>query len=112
MKNQKGIRLSFNAPAVLTFSGLCVIVRLAGMLTNGESDRLLFSVYRSSLLDPLTYVRCITHVLGHADWSHLLNNLFEEFITESRFPLATRTAASNIRLPMQSESMPALPESW
>ena len=75
MKNQKGIRLSFNAPAVLTFSGLCVIVRLAGMLTNGESDRLLFSVYRSSLLDPLTYVRCITHVLGHADWSHLLNNL-------------------------------------
>lgn len=72
---KKGIRISFNAPAVLVFTALCVIARLLGMLTRGESDVLVFSVYRSSLLDPLTYVRCATHVLGHVSWSHLLGNI-------------------------------------
>ena len=72
---KKGIRISFNAPAVLVFTALCVIARLLGMLTRGESDVLVFSVYRSSLLDPLTYVRCVAHVLGHVSWSHLLGNI-------------------------------------
>ncbi len=75
MRNGKGIRITFNAPAILVFTGLCVIARILGMVTGGASDRLLFSVYRSSLTDPLTYVRCVTHVLGHADWEHLLGNL-------------------------------------
>ena len=72
---KKGLRLSFNAPATLVFAGLCVLVRIVGMLTGGASDRALFSVYRSSLLDPLTYVRCFGHVLGHAGWDHLLGNM-------------------------------------
>ena len=72
---KKKLRLSFNAPAVLTFTALCVIVQLISMLTRGESNRVLFSVYRASLLDPLTWVRCFTHVLGHAGWDHLLGNV-------------------------------------
>ena len=72
---KKGIRITFNAPAVLVFTGLCVIARLLGQLTKGESDVLVFSVYRSSLLDPLTWVRCVAHVLGHVSWSHLLGNI-------------------------------------
>ena len=72
---KKRLRLSFNAPATLVFAGLCVLVRIVGMLTGGASDRALFSVYRSSLLDPLTYVRCFGHVLGHAGWDHLLGNM-------------------------------------
>lgn len=72
---KKKLRLSFNAPAVLTFTALCVIVQLISMLTRGESNRVLFSVYRTSLLDPLTWVRCFTHVLGHAGWDHLLGNV-------------------------------------
>ena len=72
---KKKLRLSFNAPATLTFVGLCVIVRIVGMLTGGASDRTLFSVYRASLSDPLTYLRCVTHVLGHAGWDHLLGNM-------------------------------------
>ena len=76
MDSKRGeIRLSFNAPAILVFVGCCVAVRLINMLTGGTSDRLLFCVYRSSLRDPLTYVRCICHVFGHADWSHLINNM-------------------------------------
>ena len=72
---KKKLRLSFNAPAVLTFTALCVIVQLISMLTRGESNRILFSVYRASLLDPLTWIRCFTHVLGHAGWDHLLCNI-------------------------------------
>ncbi len=72
---KKKLRLSFNAPAVLTFTALCVIAQLISMLTGGQSNRTLFSVYRASLLDPLTWVRCFTHVLGHASWDHLLGNI-------------------------------------
>ena len=72
---QKRIRLSFNAPAVLGFVFICAAVQVVGVLTGGESNRAVFSVYRSSLRDPLTYVRCVTHVFGHADWSHLIGNM-------------------------------------
>ena len=72
---KKRLRLSFNAPATLIFVGLCVAARLADMLTGGAANRYVFSVYGSSLADPLTYLRCITHVLGHAGWSHLINNM-------------------------------------
>ena len=72
---KKKLRLSFNAPAVLTFTALCVIAQLISMLTRGESNRVLFSVYRASLLDPLTWVRCFTHVLGHAGGEHLRGNI-------------------------------------
>jgi GlpG protein len=52
-----------------------VAVQVLNVVTHGASNRLLFSTYRSSLLSPLTWVRCVTHVLGHADWGHLLNNM-------------------------------------
>ena len=68
-------RISFNAPAVLSFVLICFCAQLLNLLTGGASNRIVFSVYRSSLLDPLTYVRCIGHVFGHADWEHLLNNM-------------------------------------
>ena len=34
-----------------------------------------FSVYRSSLQNPFTYLRMLTHVLGHADWNPLFGNI-------------------------------------
>ena len=72
---KKPFRITFNAPATLTFAALCVAVRFVGMLTGGASDRAVFSVYRAALLDPLTCVRCVCHVLGHAGWDHLLGNM-------------------------------------
>ena len=35
----------------------------------------LFSVYRSSMTDPLFYVRLFGHVLGHGGWNHFINNM-------------------------------------
>ena len=69
------IRITFNSPAVLVFALACVAVQVLNVVTHGASNRLLFSTYRSSLANPLTWLRCVTHVLGHADWSHLLNNM-------------------------------------
>ena len=69
------LRITFNAPAVLTFALACVAVQVVNVLTHGAGNRVLFSTYRASLLNPLTWLRCVTHVLGHADWSHLLNNM-------------------------------------
>lgn len=73
--NKKKLRLSFNAPVTLTFVALCVAARLADMLTGGAANRTLFCVYGAPLRDPLTWVRCVTHVLGHAGWDHLIGNM-------------------------------------
>ncbi len=72
---KRKFRLSFNAPAILAFAGICVIAQLISMLTGGKSDSALFSVYRSSMADPLTYLRCVCHVFGHAGWEHLIGNI-------------------------------------
>ena len=69
------LRLQYNAPVVLTFSLLSLGALLLGMLTGGESTRLLFCVYRAPLTDPLTYARMVTHVLGHANYTHFIGNI-------------------------------------
>ena len=73
--SKKKIRLSFNAPAVLAFTGICLFAQILSVITQGASNTAVFSVYRSSLLNPLTYLRCVCHVFGHADWNHLLANM-------------------------------------
>lgn len=67
-------KIKYNSPVILTFTILSFLTLLLGYLTAGISTQLLFCVYKGSLLDPLFYVRLFTHVLGHADWQHFLNN--------------------------------------
>ena len=73
--NRRGFRLAFNSPAVLGFAGVCLVAMVLNLLTNGASNRALFSVYRAPLTNPLTWLRMVCHVFGHADWNHLLNNM-------------------------------------
>lgn len=73
-KNRQ-LSISFNSPVVLIFSLICLISLGLGVLTGERTTTLFFSVYRSSLSDPLTYVRFIGHVFGHAGWDHLISNL-------------------------------------
>lgn len=68
-------KISFNSPVILTFTLLCLIALLLDGVTKGASTTMAFSVYRSSLFHPLTYIRFIGHVFGHAGWSHLLGNI-------------------------------------
>ena len=69
---KRKLRITFNAPLVLSFSMLCAAATLAG---GDGSTNLLFCTYGSSWGDPLTYVRLFTHVLGHSGFAHLIGNL-------------------------------------
>ena len=69
------LRLDYNAPVTLTFFFLSLAALLLGHFTAGWTTTCLFSVYRSSLADPLFYVRLFGHVLGHANWDHFINNM-------------------------------------
>ena len=71
----KKLVIRFNAPVVLLFALLSLLVLLLDGWTGGVSTTRFFCVYRSSLADPLTYVRFFGHVLGHAGWEHFLNNM-------------------------------------
>ena len=75
MSTDKKLRLSFNAPVVLGFVGVCLVSMALNLITGGASNRTLFSVYRAPLSDPLTWLRMVCHVFGHADWNHLLGNM-------------------------------------
>lgn len=71
----KKLKITNNAPVVLGFALACFAVLIIGFLTSGKSSRLLFMTYRSSLTNPLTYVRFFTHVLGHNGWAHFIGNM-------------------------------------
>lgn len=69
------IKISFNSPTILGFFGLCLVAYILSVMTNGWTNVVLFSVHRSSLLDPFTYLRFFTHTLGHANWDHFCGNM-------------------------------------
>ena len=71
----KKFKITFNSPAVLTFVLISLFALILNGLTKEASNKLLFMTYHSSLLSPLTYIRFITHVFGHADWSHFIGNM-------------------------------------
>lgn len=67
-------RFQYNAPVILTFTLLSFLTLVLGKLTGGASTDTFFCVYRTRLLDPLMYIRMITHVLGHVDYNHFISN--------------------------------------
>jgi len=67
--------IRFNAPVILSFALLSLLALVLGTLTNDATTYRFFSVYRSSLSDPLTYVRFFGHVLGHAGYEHYMGNM-------------------------------------
>ena len=69
---KSGLKLSFNAPVTLCFVALCAVATCASLYLGAQG---LFMTYRSSLTDPLMYLRLLTHVLGHASWDHFASNM-------------------------------------
>ena len=72
--NKKKPIITFNSPIVLGFVMACFVVTIFGIISGGRLTRLLFMTYRSSLKNPLTYLRFFTYVLGHSGWSHFAGN--------------------------------------
>lgn len=54
---------------------ICLIAWFAGWITGGRATTMFFSVYRSTMSSPLTYIRMIGHVFGHASLDHLSGNM-------------------------------------
>ena len=74
MREQK-FKVSFNSPVILGFTLICFAALILGTLTGGRTNTMLFSVYRSSLMNPLTYIRFVGHIFGHAGWEHFIGNI-------------------------------------
>lgn len=73
--DKRKLKISFNSPAILGFTIICFVALILGYITRDASTNAIFSVYRSSLLNPLTYVRFVGHVFGHAGWDHFIGNI-------------------------------------
>ena len=69
------MKIKLNSPLILGFVFLSLAAMILNITTGGASNRLLFMTYRSSLANPLTYVRFFGHVLGHAGWQHYIGNM-------------------------------------
>ena len=67
----------YNAYVTLTFFFICLAVWILDKLTRGKLTKNIFSTEKSSLLNPLTYIRFFTHIFGHKDWQHLSNNFLK-----------------------------------
>ena len=72
---KKHLRITWNAPVVLSIVAVSFAATLLNYLTGGRSGLLLFMTYHSSLLSPMTWIRMFTHIFGHADWSHLIGTM-------------------------------------
>ena len=64
-----------NAPITMGFVFICIVALALAYLTNNVSTMNVFSTYKSSFLNPLTYVRLICHVFGHSNINHLVSNM-------------------------------------
>lgn len=65
------MRISYNAPFVLTFTLVCVGIRFLGdAFTNT-----FFTVGGTmNMANPLDYFRLVSHAAGHGNWDHLIGN--------------------------------------
>jgi membrane associated rhomboid family serine protease len=70
-----GLRIKFNAPVTLYFSLLCAAILVFNKSTLDAT--LPFFVVGNSLdiQNPVSVFTLFSHVLGHANWSHLMGNL-------------------------------------
>ena len=68
-------RIQYNAPVTLSFALISLAALLLSQVDGGWANTHLFSVYRCAWGDLLALPRLFLHVLGHASYSHYLNNM-------------------------------------
>ncbi len=63
------LRITYNAPVVLTFALAAVAVYLLP-----QEERLHYFSSHPQFIDWTSYTGMVTHILGHGSWEHLLGN--------------------------------------
>lgn len=67
-------KVQYNSPVILTFTFLAFVAYLLDKATAGISTRYLFTNFKTSITDPLQFIRLFSYVFGHANWSHFSGN--------------------------------------
>ncbi len=76
MSAKSHYKLSYNSPVVLTYAAVCLVCLIIDQITQGWFNTYVMVCYgHPSLLDPMTYVRCVTYIFGHSGWSHYASNM-------------------------------------
>ena len=68
------LKFDYNSKVIITYLLICLIAWFLNTITRGKTNKLLFESYRSSPLNPLTYIKLFTHCIGHKDFDHLVSN--------------------------------------
>ena len=68
------IQFDYNSFVILTYLFISLGAWFLNCITRGWSNKTFFECYRSSPLNPLTYVRLFTHSIGHTNWEHFVGN--------------------------------------
>jgi membrane associated rhomboid family serine protease len=68
------MNIKYNSVLILTYFFISLVALILDKISKGKINKWLFSSYRNSLLSPLTYVRLVTHSIGHSGWNHFMNN--------------------------------------
>lgn len=71
-------KFDYNAPVILTYFFICLIILIIDKIMRGKFSTMFFSSGRNdSLLNPLTYFKLVSHSLGHSNWDHLYSNFLK-----------------------------------
>lgn len=67
-------RIHYNAPVTLTFTFSALGVLLLKEIYGDVFISYLFTNFRTSLTDPMQYIRLFSYILGHGSWQHFSSN--------------------------------------
>lgn len=71
------LKISYNAPVVLSFAGVAGLALLLGWITDMTSTREFFTAWpRFDVPDFWNHLGLVTHIFGHANWQHFMGNFF------------------------------------
>ena len=70
---KRGFAIDFNAPVILWLTIIALAVLVIDLVTPLNST-MIFGARRTSLLDPMQYIRLFTYVFTHAGISHYVGN--------------------------------------
>ncbi len=69
------LRLRYNSPVILTFTLAATAVLIIDSIQGGTFSAQFFAVHPTfQATKALSYLRLVTHVLGHQNWLHLMAN--------------------------------------
>ena len=68
------MRITYNSPVILSFSFLTVLILVLNQISQGHIMPYFTVGGQMDWLNPISYFRLFSHILGHKDWNHLLGN--------------------------------------